>query len=99
VLTEWAPILGVMVDKVHVQRMKTKWGSANAAARSIRLNTELVKKPLVCFEYVVVHEMAHLIEPTHNARFVAIMDRVMPNWRIHRGLLNQLPVCHEDWAT
>ena len=99
VLTEWAPILDVTVDKVHVQRMKTKWGSANAAARSIRLNTELVKKPLECFEYVVVHEMAHLIEPTHNARFVSLMDRVMPNWRIRRGLLNQLPVCHEDWAT
>jgi len=77
--------------------MKTKWGSCNPDAGSIRLNTELAKKPKECLEYVVVHEMMHLVEPTHNARFVSLMDRTMPNWRTLRDQLNQLPVGHEKW--
>ena len=77
--------------------MKTKWGSSTPSAGSIRLNTELAKKPAECLEYIVVHEMAHLLEPTHNQRFVAYMDRFLPQWRHCRDELNRLPVRHEDW--
>ncbi len=89
--------LGVKVERFFVQRMKTKWGSCNHKARTIRLNTELAKKPAECLEYIVVHEMVHLLEPTHNARFVALMDRAMPKWQHYRQVLNRLPVRHEDW--
>ena len=74
------------------------WGSCNYRAGTIRLNTELAKKPKECLEYVVVHEMVHLIEPTHNPRFISIMDRFMPNWQLRRDQLNRLPVRHEEWA-
>ncbi len=78
--------------------MKTKWGSCTPRARTVRLNTELAKKPPECLEYVLVHEMAHLLEPTHNTRFVALMDRFMPTWRDTRNLLNSLPARHEEWG-
>ena len=94
VIAEWAPKIGVVVDKAHVQQMKTKWGSCNPRARAIRINTELAKKPRKCFEYVVVHELAHLLEPTHNERFRTMMDRAMPDWRLRRSLLNELPLGH-----
>ncbi len=64
----------------------------------IRLNTDLAKKPPECLEYIVVHEMVHLLEPTHNARFVALMDRFMPKWQFHREALNRLPVRQETWS-
>src|SRR5690606_28705001 len=96
-IAKWEPLLGVRVERFFVQRMKTKWGSCNPGARSIRLNSELAKKPRPCLEYVIVHEMAHLIEPRHNARFVALLDRSMPQWRLERDRLNQLPVGHEEW--
>jgi predicted metal-dependent hydrolase len=96
-IAKWQPRLGVGVARLFVQRMKTKWGGCNPATRNIRLNTELAKKPRECLEYIVVHEMAHLLEPTHNARFVALMDRFMPRWRFYRDLLNRLPVRHERW--
>ena len=97
-LARWEPLMGVKVERFFVQRMKTKWGSCNHGARTIRLNTELAKKPRECLEYIVVHEMTHLLEPTHNARFVALMDQCMPQWRFYRDQLNRLPVSHEDWA-
>lgn len=97
VIARWSPLLGVTVEAFYVQQMKTKWGSCNHRAGTIRLNTELAKKPNECLEYVVVHEMVHLLEPTHNARFIALMERFMPNWRLRRDRLNQLPVRHEDW--
>ena len=97
-LARWAPALDVKVDRFFVQRMKTRWGSCSRARRAIRLNTDLAKKPLECLEYIVVHEMIHLIEPTHNARFVAMMDRALPQWRFRREQLNRLPVRHDDWA-
>lgn len=96
-LAKWEPILGVRVNRVFVQQMKTKWGSCNPRARSIRLNTELAKKPKESLEYIVVHEMIHLIEPTHNAHFIALMDRFMPKWQFYRQRLNNLPVRHADW--
>jgi predicted metal-dependent hydrolase len=96
-LAKWQPLMGVEVDRFFVQRMKTRWGSCNHEARTIRLNTELAKKPQECLEYIVVHEMAHLLEPTHNARFVILMDQFMPRWQFYRQVLNRLPVRHESW--
>jgi len=93
----WEQKMQVTVAKVFVQHMKTRWGSCNAAAGNIRLNTELAKKPRQCLEYIVVHEMAHLLEPTHSRRFLDLMDRFMPNWREVRDLLNRLPARHERW--
>jgi len=97
-IEKWQPRLGVTVERFFVQRMKTRWGSCNHEARTIRLNTELAKKPAECLEYVVVHELVHLLEPTHNARFVALMDRFMPKWQFHRDVLNRLPVRGETWS-
>ena len=96
-LAKWERAMGVKAEKIVVQRMKTKWGSCSPKTSSIRLNTDLAKKPIDCLEYIVVHELAHLIEPTHNHRFTALMDRLLPNWRLHRDVLNQLPVRHETW--
>jgi predicted metal-dependent hydrolase len=89
--------MGVRVARCFVQRMRTRWGSCNPTARSIRLNTDLAKKPRECLEYIVVHEMCHLLEPTHNARFISLMDHFVPNWHVLRQALNRLPVRHEDW--
>lgn len=97
-LAKWQRIMGVSVDRIFVQRMKTKWGSCNPHTRNIRLNTDLAKKPRECLEYLLVHEMVHLIEPTHNERFVALMDQYMPRWKHRRETLNQLPVRQEAWG-
>lgn len=93
----WRKVTGVAPDRFFVQRMKTRWGSCNAESRSVRLNTDLAKKPPQCLEYILVHEMTHLLEPTHNARFASLMDRYLPAWRHLRDELNCLPVRHEDW--
>lgn len=97
-IAAWAPAIGVTVDRFFVQRMRTRWGSCSPGRRTIRLNTDLARKPRECLEYIVVHELAHLLEPTHSARFVALMDRLIPGWRHRRDQLNQLPVRHEEWA-
>ena len=94
----WEPLMSVKVGRFFVQSMKTKWGSCNHTTGNIRLNTELAKKPRESLEYVVVHEMVHLVEPTHNAHFVRLMDKFMPGWRVRRDQLNQLPVSHAEWA-
>ena len=94
---KWEKALTVNVGRYFLQRMKTKWGSCNHRAGHIRLNTELVKKPKDLLEYVIVHEMAHLIEPTHNDRFIAILDKHYPTWREARGELNELPLSAEIW--
>ncbi len=96
-VAKWEPILEVPVRLVYVQQMKTRWGSCNARARAIRLNTELAKKPRACLEYIVVHEMVHLLEPTHGARFARLIDEALPTWRFGRQELNHLPVQHVDW--
>jgi len=96
-IAKWAPLMAVEVAQFFVQRMKTKWGSCNPVARNIRLNTELAKKPPCCLEYIIVHEMTHMIEPTHNTRFVSLMDYFMPQWKLYRDQLNRLPVRHENW--
>jgi predicted metal-dependent hydrolase len=97
VIAKWEPLIGVKVERFFVQRMKTKWGSCSPSSASIRLNTDLAKKPRESLEYIVVHEMAHLIEPNHNSSFIALMDRFLPQWREYRDALNRLPVRHERW--
>jgi predicted metal-dependent hydrolase len=91
------PKLGVDVAGYFLQRMKTKWGGCNPMTRSIRLNTELVKKPKDLLEYVVVHEMLHLVEPTHGDRFIALMNKHYPSWREARAELNELPLGAAVW--
>ncbi len=97
-LAKWEPILGVHAERVFVQKMKTKWGTCNPVRRSIRLNTDLAKKPPHYLEYILVHELTHLLEKTHNDRFTALMDQFMPQWRQYRELLNTSPLTHEDWG-
>lgn len=97
-IRKWERKLGVTVSAYFVQRMKTKWGSCNHGSGHIRLNTELVKKPKDLLEYVVVHEMSHLIEPTHSERFLALLNEHYPGWREARMELNELPLSAEDWS-
>ncbi len=97
-LARWQRLMDVRVEHFFVQRMKTRWGSCNRSSRTIRLNTELARKPPECLEYIIVHELAHLLEPTHNARFLAFMDRFMPQWQFYRDLLNRLAVRGERWS-
>jgi predicted metal-dependent hydrolase len=92
VIKKWEARLGVVVATYFLQRMKTKWGSCNRRAGTIRLNTELVKKPEDLLEYVIVHEMVHLVESTHNERFVALITKHYPAWREARAELNELPL-------
>jgi predicted metal-dependent hydrolase len=96
-IQKWERKLQVEVRGYFLQRMKTKWGSCNHRARHIRLNTELVKKPKDLLEYVIAHEMAHLIEPTHSTRFIAILEEHYPTWREARAELNELPLTAEVW--
>lgn len=96
-LDKWEPLMGVKVEKFFVRRMKTRWGSCSPRFSRIRLNTELAKKPPECLEYVLVHELVHLIEPTHNKHFKSLMDRFLPKWKYYHEMLNRLPVSHEDW--
>jgi len=96
-LEKWEPVIGVQVANCGIRRMKTKWGTCNIEARRIWLNLELAKKPPACLEYILVHEMVHLLERHHNDRFVAYMDRFLPQWRTHREELNRAPLAHEEW--
>lgn len=86
-IKKWQPIMGVSVADWGVKSMKTRWGSCNTRARRIWLNLVLIEKPILCLEYVLVHEMVHLLEASHNARFYQLMDRFMPEWRIHQKAL------------
>ena len=97
VIRKWELKLGVQVAAYFLQRMKTRWGSCNYAAKHIRLNTELVKKPKDLTEYVIVHEIIHLLEPTHNQRFFSLLDEYLPSWREARAELNELPLGAESW--
>ncbi|GBE47246.1 sprT-like family protein [bacterium BMS3Bbin12] len=96
-LAKWGPVVGVTVSEVRIKKMKTLWGSCNAEARRIWLNLELAKKPASCLEYILVHEMVHLFERHHDERFRALMDSLMPSWRLLREVLNQAPLAHEAW--
>lgn len=96
-LAKWQTTLGVQVSDWGIRRMKTRWGTCNAKARRIWLNLELAKKPAHCLEYIVVHELVHLIEQHHNDRYISIMDKHLPQWRSHRQELNSAPLAHENW--
>jgi predicted metal-dependent hydrolase len=96
-VARWEPILGVCVRAWGVKQMKTRWGTCNASAGRIWLNLELAKKPPMCLEYIVVHEMLHLLERRHNEQFVALMDRHLPTWRSRRNELNRYPISHSEW--
>jgi len=97
-LEKWQPILGVQVADWGIKKMKTKWGSCNADARRIWLNLELAKKPVQCLEYIMVHELVHLLERRHNDHFTELMDRFMPQWRLYKEALNRLALGHETWG-
>ena len=96
-IAKWEALISVKANRIFVQRMKTKWGSCNPRRSSIRLNSELAKKSPECLEYVIVHELVHLLEPTHNQRFVALIDKFMPQWRQFRDELNRQPLSHAEW--
>jgi hypothetical protein len=98
VLSGWQPKVGVTVPKWSIRRMKTKWGSCNRETGHIWFNVELAKKHVNSLEYVVVHEMTHLLERHHDERFTSLMDKNMPDWRSRRDGLNQAPLGHEEWA-
>lgn len=96
-IARWEAILGVNVAEWRIKRMKTRWGTCNIEARRIWLNLELIKKPVSCLEYIIVHEMVHLLERHHNERFTAYMNRFLPLWQHYREELNQAPLGHETW--
>ena len=96
-IEKWEKILGVQVDDWGIKQMKTKWGAANIQKRRIWINLELAKKSEQCLEYIIVHEMMHLLERHHNEQFLALMKKFMPNWEFHRTELNRAPLGHVDW--
>lgn len=98
IIAKWEKILNVKVNDWQVKQMKTKWGSCNIEKKRILLNLELAKKPERCLEYIVVHEMIHLLQRHHNDRFLYYMDTYLPNWRQLKDELNKLPVSHADWS-
>lgn len=97
IIAKWERILNVNVEDWQVKQMKTKWGSCNIEKKRIWLNLELAKKPEHCLEYIIVHEMVHLLERCHNERFLFFMDTYLPTWRKLKADLNMLPVSHYNW--
>lgn len=97
-IAKWEPVIGSPVRNWTVRRMKTKWGTCNPDTATLWLNIELAKKDPSCLEYIVVHEMTHFLESTHNSRFVDLMDRHLPMWRTTRDLLNGAPLADEAWT-
>lgn len=97
-IAKWETQIGVIVAEWGIRKMKTRWGACNIEARRIWLNLELAKKAPACLEYIIVHEMVHLLERHHNDRFRAYMDQFLPHWQLHRDLLNAAPLAHEEWG-
>lgn len=97
-IEKWEKVMDVKANQWGVKQMKTKWGACNVDAKRIWINLELAKKPLVCLEYIVVHELVHLLERNHTDKFVNHMNIFMPKWRLYRDELNSLPVVHNDWG-
>lgn len=94
---KWGALVGATPDDWRIKRMRTRWGTCNQRARRIWINLDLAKKSPACLEYIVVHELVHLIERAHNDRFGAQMARLLPNWRTRRDALNSAPLKHETW--
>lgn len=97
IIVKWEKLMDVSINELAIKKMKTKWGTCNREAKRIWLNLELAKKPLHCIEYIIVHELAHLLERSHNDKFVAIMNTFLPEWKHLKNELNQLPVSHSNW--
>ncbi len=97
-IVQWQPILGVAVSDWRIKQMKTKWGTCNIEAQRIWLNLELAKKSPQCLEYIIVHEMVHLLERHHNDHFVELMNKFIPQWRLYREELNRSSLGHEEWS-
>ena len=96
-LEQWQATLGVQAKAWGIKRMKTRWGGCNPVVQRLWFNLELAKKPLQCLEYIVGHELAHLLERRHDERFMAVLNRYLPKWKQQQELLNHLPLAHEDW--
>ena len=96
-LDKWQSILGVGFSAWGIKKMKTKWGSCNPSSRRVWFNLELAKKPIQCLEYIVVHELVHLVERHHNERFATLVETHVPQWRLYREMLNRAPLGHEEW--
>jgi len=96
-IEKWERAMKVKLSDWGVKQMKTKWGTCNIEARRIWLNLELAKKPSRCLEYIIVHEMVHLLERHHNANFVSLMNKYLPQWKQHKQELNRFPVSHSHW--
>lgn len=96
-IAKWERLMGVNITGFTIRKMKTKWGSCSPNLRTIRLNLALAQKPREYLEYVLIHEMTHLLEPTHNKRFISLLDQFMPQWRCYRDELNRLPLSHQPW--
>ncbi len=96
-IEKWQVVLDVQVSDWGVKKMKTKWGSCNTKVQRIWLNLELAKKPMKCLEYILVHEMVHLLERCHNSQFTDLMNKAMPLWRSCRDELNRAPLGNDDW--
>ena len=97
-LTHWEPLVGRQVSDWGIKKMKTKWGSCNISQRRIWLNLELAKKPIECLEYVMVHELVHLLERHHSDRFKAYMDKYLPQWQRCRDILKREPLGNDNWV-
>jgi predicted metal-dependent hydrolase len=97
IIEKWEKKIGVSVAEWQVKQMKTKWGTCNIEKKRIWINLELAKKPIHCLEYIIVHEMIHLLERHHNDRFMALMDKYIPQWKFYKEELNRLPVSHGEW--
>lgn len=96
-IENWEEKIGVKSNEYGIKKMRTKWGTCNHDEKRIWLNLELAKKPLECIEYIVVHELLHIIEPSHNQQFISLLDNFMPKWKFFREELNRLPFSHLDW--
>lgn len=98
IIEKWENVMGVKAQAWGVKHMRTKWGTCNTIEKRVWINLELAKKPKNCLEYIIVHELVHLLERSHNDRFITLMNKFMPKWRAHRDELNKLPVSHTDWG-
>ena len=97
-IAKWEKKMNVKVNEFGIKKMKTKWGTCSREAKRLWLNLELAKKPGECLEYIVVHEMVHLLERNHNDRFISLMNELMPKWRFYKEELNRRPLRHENWT-
>jgi predicted metal-dependent hydrolase len=97
-LQKWQTALDVQANEWAIKKMKTKWGACNVKVRRIWLNLELAKKPVQCLEYIIVHELVHLLERHHNDKFLALMNEYLPQWRSRRSELNAAPLAHARWS-